>query len=101
MAAHAPTVGRAASQRTTPAGYVFAAPFLLLFTLFMAVPIVASFLMSFTSFGRADLANPLGASVVGLANYAALVSDQTFIQAAINTVLFTVLGVLATLALGL
>jgi multiple sugar transport system permease protein len=101
MAAHAPTVGRAASQRTTPAGYVFAAPFLLLFTLFMAVPIVASFLMSFTSFGLADLANPLGASVVGLANYAALVSDQTFIQAAINTVLFTVLGVLATLALGL
>jgi multiple sugar transport system permease protein len=101
MAAHAPTAGRAASQRTTPAGYVFAAPFLLLFTLFMAVPIVASFVMSFTSFGLADLANPLGASVVGLANYAALASDQTFIQAAVNTVLFTVLGVFATLALGL
>jgi len=91
----------AARHRTTSAGYVFAAPFLVIFTLFMALPIVASFVMSFTSFGLADLASPLGASFVGLANYGALFADQTFRQAAVNTVLFTVFGVIATLAIGL
>jgi multiple sugar transport system permease protein len=91
----------AARHRSTSAGYVFAAPFLLIFTLFMALPIAASLVMSFTSFGLGDLADPLGASFVGLANYAALFADQTFRQAATNTVLFTVLGVVATLAIGL
>jgi multiple sugar transport system permease protein len=91
----------AARQRRTNAGYVFAAPFLLIFAVFMALPIVASFVMSFTSFGLGDLANPVGASFVGLSNYAALIADQTFRQAATNTVLFTVIGVLATLVLGL
>ncbi len=90
-----------ARHRSTSAGYVFAAPFLLLFALFLALPIIASFVMSFTSFGLGDLANPLGATFVGLANYAQLTRDPTFRQAAVNTVLYTVLGVLATLALGL
>ena len=88
-------------HRTTRAGYVFAAPYVLIFTVFMALPILASFVMSFTSFGLGDLTAPLGASFVGLANYAALAADQTFRQAAVNTVLYTVVGVLATLALGL
>lgn len=91
----------AVQRRSTPAAYVLAAPFLLIFSLFMALPILASFVMSFTSFGLADLAAPLGASFVGLSNYAALWSDQTFHQAAINTVLYTVFGVVATLAIGL
>jgi multiple sugar transport system permease protein len=101
MAAHAPAAAHAARHRTTSAGYVFAAPFLLLFTLFMAVPIIASFVMSFTSFGLADLAEPLGAGFVGLTNYTNLFADATFRQAAVNTVLYTVFGVIATLAIGL
>jgi multiple sugar transport system permease protein len=90
-----------AHQRTTPAAYVLAAPFLVIFGLFMALPIVASFLMSFTDFGLGDLAAPFGASFVGLANYTALFRDQTFRQAAVNTVLYTVFGVVMTLAVGL
>jgi len=97
----APRAGSTARYRTTNAGYIFAAPFLLVFTVFMAVPIIASFVMSFTSFGLGDLAEPLGARFVGFANYANLAADQTFVQAAINTVLYTVFGVVATLALGL
>src|SRR5205807_8374465 len=93
--------GSTTRHRTTPAGYVFAAPYLLIFTAFMAVPILASFVMSFTSFGLADLADPFGASFVGLANYAKLFQDDTFRGAAVNTVLYTVMGVLSTLALGL
>jgi ABC-type sugar transport system permease subunit len=96
-----PRAGATSRHRTTSAGYVFAAPFLLVFTVFMAVPIVASFVMSFTSFGLSDLADPLGARFIGLTNYANLIADQTFLQAAINTVVYTVLGLVATLALGL
>lgn len=96
-----PRAGSTTRHRTTGAGYVFSAPFLVIFTIFMALPILASFVMSFTSFGLGDLAAPFGARFVGLANYAALLADQTFRQAAINTVLYTVLGVVATLALGL
>jgi len=88
-------------HRTTAAGYLFAAPYLLIFTAFLALPIVASFIMSFTDFGLGDLADPLGARFVGLANFGALFADDTFRQAALNTFLYTAFGVLATLALGL
>lgn len=101
----APTVtplsGSRAHQRTSRSAYIFAAPYLLIFTAFMALPILASFVMSFTSFGLGDLADPLGARFVGLANFGALFSDATFLQAALNTFLYTVLGVVVTLALGL
>src|SRR5579871_828979 len=93
--------GSTTKHRTTAAGYIFAAPFMAIFILFMALPILASFVMSFTNFGLGDLAAPLGASFVGLANYVALASDQTFRQAAVNTVLYTIVGVVATLAIGL
>jgi multiple sugar transport system permease protein len=93
--------GASPGHRTTPAGYLFAAPYLLIFTVFMALPIVASFVMSFTGFGLADLADPFGASFVGLANYIKLAQDQTFGVAATNTLLYTVMGVVATLAIGL
>jgi ABC-type sugar transport system permease subunit len=101
MAVQAASVRGSGHHQTTPAGYVFAAPFLLIFTIFMALPILASFVMSFTNFGLGDLTAPLGATFVGFANYVALASDQTFRQAAVNTVLYTVLGVVATLAIGL
>src|SRR5579862_9783985 len=97
----APRAGSTTRHRATSAGYLFAAPFLLVFTAFMAVPIIASFAMSFTSFGLGDLAEPFSARFVGLTNYANLATDQTFVQAAVNTVLYTVFGVVATLALGL
>ena len=73
----------------------------MIFVIFMALPIAASFVMSFTDFGLADLASPLGARFIGIDNYLALASDATFRQAVLNTVLYTVFGVVITLALGL
>ncbi|MDQ6670224.1 MAG: sugar ABC transporter permease [Chloroflexota bacterium] len=101
-----PPVARSTSARgrrrtTTRIGYAFAAPFLLLFGVFMALPILASFVLSFTDFGLANLTSPFDTAFVGLANYVALFSDQTFLQAALNTTLYTVGGVVSTLALGL
>src|SRR6187401_3025534 len=82
-------------------GWAFAAPFVILFGVFMAFPIVAAFLLSFTSFGLRDLANPIGASFVGLDNYIKLLSDGKFWTSLLNTFYFVVVGVPLTLAVGM
>jgi multiple sugar transport system permease protein len=82
-------------------GWSFAAPFVILFGVFLALPILAAFLFSFTSFGLRDITNPIGASVVGVDNYARLLSDAKFWKSLGNTVYFVVVGVPLTLALGL
>jgi ABC-type sugar transport system permease subunit len=82
-------------------GWAFAAPFVILFGVFLAFPILASFFLSFTSFGLRDLANPVGASVVGIRNYADLVADPTFWKALFNTFYFVIVGVPLTLVFGL
>jgi multiple sugar transport system permease protein/raffinose/stachyose/melibiose transport system permease protein len=82
-------------------GWSFALPFVILFGVFLALPILAAFLFSFTSFGLRDITNPIGASVVGVDNYARLLSDAKFWKSLGNTVYFVVVGVPLTLALGL
>ena len=82
-------------------GWAFAAPFVILFAIFMAFPIVAAFGLSFTSFGLRDLQNPLGASVVGVQNYVDLFQDPKFWKSFGNTVYFVVVGVPLTLIVGL
>jgi len=82
-------------------GWAFAAPFVILFGVFLAFPILASFLLSFTSFGLKDLANPIGTSVVGAQNYVDLLSDPQFWQALFNTFYFVIVGVPLTLVFGL
>ena len=82
-------------------GWGFALPFVIVFTLFMAGPIVASAVLSFTDFGLRDLRNPLGTDFVGLANYQALLEDPKFRKAIVNTAYFVIVGVPLTLILGL
>jgi multiple sugar transport system permease protein len=82
-------------------GWGFALPFVLVFTIFLAGPIVASAVLSFTDFGLRDLRNPLGTDFVGLANYQALLDDPKFHKAMINTAYFVIVGVPLTLFLGL
>ncbi len=82
-------------------GYAFAAPFLILFGLFMALPIVASLVLSFTDFSLGDLTAPLSAPFIGFQNYTHLLTDEKFRGAAFNTAYFAVVGEVLTLALGL
>ncbi len=82
-------------------GWGFALPFLVIFFIFMAGPIVASALLSVTDFGLRDLRNPLGTDFVGLDNYTALLSDPKFRAAIFNTAYFVIVGVPLTLVLGL
>jgi ABC-type sugar transport system permease subunit len=100
-AAPAASAGRGWRWRDDLVGWAFAAPFVILFLVFLAFPIVASFALSFTSFGTRDLQNPVGATFVGLQNYANLLSDPKFWASLGNTVYFVVVGVPITLAFGL
>ena len=94
-------VGPRHSWRKDLTGWAFAAPFVLLFGTFMAFPILAALILSFTSFGLADLQQPLGANFVGVENYVALFGDDKFWKSLGNTVYFVVVGVPLTLIVGL
>ena len=79
----------------------FALPYLLLFLVFMAGPILVSLVTSFTDLRVTDIRNPLNVEFVGLDNYLAVLGDQRFQKAAANTAVFVIVGVPLTLALGL
>jgi ABC-type sugar transport system permease subunit len=89
------------SLRQHLTGWTFALPFVIIFLVFMAGPILASLALSFTDFGLRDLRNPLGTNFVGLANYAELFGDVKFRVALLNTAYFVLVGVPLTLGLGL
>jgi len=69
------------------AGYLFVAPSLLFFLVFIFVPLGWSFILSFQEFGFR------GSTWVGLDNYLALLRDPIFRQAALNTVIYSVFTV--------
>jgi ABC-type sugar transport system permease subunit len=87
--------------RQNVAGWVFALPFVVLFGVFMAGPIVASLLLSLTDFRLRDVESPLGAEFAGLQNYTDILGDERFRKAAFNTAYFVVVGVPLTILLGL
>ena len=89
------------SLRQHLTGWGFALPFVIIFLVFMAGPLVASLVLSFTDFGLRDLRNPLGTNFIGLDNYAELLRDSTFHKALANTAYFVVVGVPLTLGIGL
>ncbi|MET7662480.1 sugar ABC transporter permease [Streptomyces sp. NPDC005463] len=88
-------------SRHNLAGWLFSTPFLVLFLTFMAFPIVATLLMSFTDFGLRNVTDPLSAQFVGLDNYTKLFQDDKFLKALFNTGYFVVLGVPLTIGSGL
>ena len=91
---------RGGAQRNL-VGRMVALPFVLIFTIFLAGPIVAALVLSFTDFGLRDLRNPLGTDFIGLDNYVQLFGDATFWQSLLNTAYFVVVGVPLTLTVGL
>ncbi len=79
----------------------FAAPFMILFVVFMAGPILASFAMSFTDLTTRDLRSPFNVNFVGVENYINLFNDPRFITALTNTAVFVIAGVPLTIVLAL
>lgn len=91
----------ASVKRHNLAGWLFAAPWTVIFLVFMALPILASLVLSFTNFGIANLANPFNLHFIGAQNYGRLAHDQLFLQAALNTIIVVVIGVPLNVGLAL
>lgn len=97
----APTRRPSGRRKQTWIAWGFAAPFMALFLVFMAGPIVASFAMSFTDLTTRDLRTPFAVNFVGIENYLALFGDPRFVRSLVNTAVFVVVGVPLTMALAL
>ncbi|MFF7791284.1 ABC transporter permease subunit [Streptomyces sp. NPDC007991] len=88
-------------RRNGWAAWGFALPFLLVFGFFMLVPLVSSFLMSFTDFRNSDVQNPFAVNFVGLQQYADLFGDAQFRTSMLNTAVVVVVGIPLTMAAAL
>jgi multiple sugar transport system permease protein len=87
---------RTMTQRNRLTGYMFLLPNIIGFALFVFVPVIASFLMSFTEW------NGFGPfKFVGLDNYLKLFDDDNFKISFMNSMIFTILSVPLTLFLAL
>ncbi|WP_422770417.1 carbohydrate ABC transporter permease [Plantactinospora sp. WMMC1484] len=87
--------------RRAAVGWGFALPFTALLLVFLAGPVLASLLMSFTDLRSADLRTPFAVNVVGLENYTRLFGDELFVRATVNTAIFVLVGVPLTMVAGL
>ncbi len=89
------------STRQALVGWAFSLPFVILFAVFMAGPILVSFITSFTDLRVTDIRSPLNVNFVGFDNYADVLTDDTFRKAARNTALYVLVTTPATIGLGL
>ncbi len=109
MTSHSDAVGAGSSASTAGQSrwrqeliaWSFAAPFLILFLVFMAGPILIAFVTSFTDFRVTDIRNPLAIDFAGLDNYLDVLGDARFQKAAANTSVFVLVGVPLTIVLAL
>jgi multiple sugar transport system permease protein len=88
-------------MRQSRTAWILSLPFLLLFVVFTAGPVISSLYMSFTDIRARDLHSPFAVGFVGLENYAKVLADDTFRQAAFNTAYFVIIGVPLTLGIAL
>jgi multiple sugar transport system permease protein len=88
-------------RRQAVAAWVLALPFMTLFLVFTAGPVLASLGMSFTDMRSLDVRSPLAVNFIGLDNYVQLLGDPLFRKVAANTGLYVLLGVPLTMALAL
>ncbi|RIJ60592.1 carbohydrate ABC transporter permease [Clavibacter phaseoli] len=79
----------------------FCLPFVAVFAVFMLVPLVSSFAMSFTDFRATDIRSPFAVDFVGLDQYVALFTDATFLRSIGVTAFFVVVGIPVTMVTAL
>jgi multiple sugar transport system permease protein len=95
-----PRRGRRAAAEAR-AGILLSLPFVLLFAVFIAWPVLQSMFMSFTDMRISDIRTPFAVDFVGLENYATAFQDPVFRRAAANTAVFVLVGVPLTIIAGL
>ncbi|WP_374011774.1 carbohydrate ABC transporter permease [Pseudoxanthomonas koreensis] len=83
------------------AGWVFAAPALLVIGVFFGLPVLSALALSLTDFDLYALANPANLRFVGLDNYLELLRTPIFWKSLWNTGYFVLLGVPLSIAVSL
>lgn len=99
-----PRPGGAMAARRRKQGWVawaFCLPFVAVFAVFMVVPIVGSFAMSFTDFTSRDITTPFAVNFVALDQYAKLFADGRFLTSLGVTGIFVVVGIPITMVIAL
>ncbi|WP_246552186.1 carbohydrate ABC transporter permease [Vallitalea pronyensis] len=76
-------------------GYLLVAPSFLIYLLFIMIPVVWSVAMSFTDY------NLVEANFVGFKNYINLFQDDLFVKGFMNTLRYSAMTIVPTMALGL
>ncbi|MBA2955939.1 ABC transporter permease subunit [Nocardioides sp. MAH-18] len=90
-----------AKRAQAVAGWILASPFVVVFLVFTAGPVLASLGMSFTDIRSTDMRSPFAVAFVGVSNYADLLQDPVFRKVTVNTLLYLVLGVPLTMAVAM
>ncbi|WP_437341134.1 carbohydrate ABC transporter permease [Clavibacter michiganensis] len=88
-------------RRQAIVAWGFCLPFVAVFAVFMLVPLVSSFAMSFTDFRATDIRSPFAVDFTGLDQYAALFTDATFLRSIGVTAFFVVVGIPVTMVIAL
>ncbi|MEU4613576.1 carbohydrate ABC transporter permease [Streptomyces umbrinus] len=92
---------RPRGARRTAVGWLFLAPFTVVFLVYTAIPTVAALGFSLTDLRGADLRHPFAVDFTGLDNYLRLFQDQSFLRDILNTAVFVAVGVPLTMGIGL
>ncbi|MBA3512485.1 sugar ABC transporter permease [Sphingomonas sp.] len=87
--------------RFSSAGWAFAAPALIMLSLFFFIPVLLAFALSLTDFDLYALADVDDLRFIGLGNYGELLQTPLFWKALGNTFYFVVVGVPLSIALSL
>jgi multiple sugar transport system permease protein len=91
----------AARRRANLAGWGMSTPFAAILAIFLLLPILVSFAISFTSFSIGNIQDWSSAEFVGLDNYTKLFGDDTFVRSLRNTAYFVLVGMPCTIVIGL
>jgi multiple sugar transport system permease protein len=88
-------------MRPNIAGWIFAAPALIVIGVFFGLPVLAALLLSLTDFDLYALADMANLRFVALGNYVELLRTPMFWKALVNTTYFVAVGVPLSIAVSL
>ena len=88
-------------MKPSTAGWMFAAPALIVIGLFFALPVIAALALSLTDFDIYALADLNNLRFVGIGNYVGLLQNPLFWKSLGNTLYFVVVGVPLSVAMSL
>lgn len=93
--------GKTFRRRQTILAWGFALPFVVIFCVFMLIPLLTSMAMSFTDITSRDLRTPFNVNFVGLSQYITLFQDPRFIHSLGVTGIFVLVGLPFTMVIAL